>query len=119
MDSLLLLKGFLVEVVLKEAWGPWKSHDGRGCPVRPGTIVEVVFEDRFGYQNRAIGCTDGDSHSSWDWSFYPELKKIVRYRKKRPKGLEMLRGIVETLDTPSNDASDPKKQKGQPLQTTP
>lgn len=86
---------------MKHEWGPWKQHDGRGCPVQRGTIVEVVFEDRFGFQNRMIGCVDGGDHSSWNWSFFPELKKITRYRKKRPKGLQILRDIAENIDMPS------------------
>lgn len=101
---------------MQEAWGPWVMHDGRGCPVRAGTIVEVVFEDRFGYQSRTIGCTDGDAYSSWDWSFYPELKKIIRYREKKPKGLEMLREIAADLDAP---APKKVKEKGRPETTAP
>ena len=92
-------------------------HDGRGCPVRAGTIVEVVYEDRFGYQNRSIGCTDGSSYSSWDWTYYPELKKIIRYREKKPKGLEMLREIAETLDTPAPKSPATKKEKERPIPT--
>jgi len=82
-------------------WGPWVMHDGLGCPVRRGTIVEVVFEDRFGYQNRTIACADGGDHSSWNWTFFPELKKIVRYREKKPKGLQMLQDIVAKTDVPA------------------
>ena len=102
---------------VQDIWGPWVTHDGRGCPVRAGTIVEVVYEDRFGYQNRSIGCTDGSSYSSWDWTYYPELKKIVRYREKKPKGLEMLREIVETLDTPVKPEQVDETKKKRPLPT--
>ncbi len=102
---------------MQEVWGPWKLHDGSGCPVPRGTIVEVVFEDRFGYQNRAIGTVDGDSHSSWDWSFYPELKKIVRYREKKPKALEMLREIAENLDLPARPESTEDREKERPVTT--
>ncbi|MEM9709334.1 MAG: hypothetical protein AAF871_11125 [Pseudomonadota bacterium] len=65
--------------------------------------MEVVCEDRFGYQMSEIGCTDGDSYSSWDWSHFPELKKILRYREKRPKGMQMLREALEEIEdlTPS------------------
>lgn len=101
---------------MQNAWGPWVVHDGKGCPVPPGTIVEVVFEDRFGYQNRAIGTPDGDSYSSWNWEHFPELKKIVRYRKKNPKGLEMLREIIADLDIPSPKSPvTPENEKGRPV----
>ena len=71
-------------------WGPWVLHDGKGCPLRAGTIAEVVCEDGFGFAMTRISVVMGGSYSSWDWSFYPELKRITRYREKRPKGLKVL-----------------------------
>lgn len=79
-----------------EAWGPWVVHDGRGCPVAAGTIVEVVCRDGFGFDQRVMGCASGGEESSWDWSHYPRLKKIIRYRVKRPRGMAML---IEAMDT--------------------
>ncbi|MGB3313726.1 MAG: hypothetical protein WBB85_04900 [Albidovulum sp.] len=81
-----------------EEWGPWVIHDGKGCPVRPGTIVEVVCEDRFGFAMRQVSLVEGGSYSSWDWSHYPELKRIIRYREKKPKGLKLLESQIVTLD---------------------
>jgi hypothetical protein len=86
---------------MQDAWEPWVQHDGRGCPVPPGTLVEVVCEDRFGYRRTEMGRTDGSSYSSWDWSFFPELQKIVRYRRKRPLGMQILRPALEGLDAPA------------------
>lgn len=83
-----------------DVWGPWVVHDGKGCPVPTGTIVEVVFEDRFGFAMRSLSTVSGDPHSSWDWRYYPELKRIIRYRQKKPKGLEMLRAQARALDAP-------------------
>lgn len=85
---------------MQEEWGPWIRHDGRGCPVPTGTIVEVVCEDRFGYQKNEIARAMGGSYSSWDWSHFPELKKIVRYREKKPKGLQILTEVLRELDAP-------------------
>lgn len=82
----------------EDDWGPWIRHDGKGCPVRVGTIVEVVCEDRFGFTMRQIACVAGGSYSSWDWSHYPELKKIIRYREKRPKGLSILEGCMSEIE---------------------
>lgn len=84
-----------------EAWGPWIIHDGKGCPVRPGTVVEVVCEDRFGFSMRKISVAMGGSYSSWDWSHFPKLKRIIRYREKKPKGLGMLEAEMDTLHSPS------------------
>ena len=88
-------------------WGPWIEHDGMGCPVPQGTIVETTFEDRFGYRATIIARVTGGERSSWDWQFYPEFKRILRYRKKKPKGLEILEEMLESLDDPAktNDRS--------------
>ncbi len=85
---------------MSEVWGPWVQHDGMGCPLPVGTIVEVVCEDRFGFIQSQAGKIDGDSYSSWDWSHFPELKKILRYREKKPKGLAMLQEIAREVDVP-------------------
>ena len=81
-------------------WGPWVQHDGIGCPVRPGTIVEAVSEDRFGYTMRHVATVEGGAYSSWDWSFYPELKRILRYREKKPRGIGILEERLVTKDEP-------------------
>lgn len=84
----------------EQEWGPWVIHDGLGCPLRSGTIVEVCFQDAFGYKSTVVTCVAGGEYSSWNWEHYPELKKIVRYREKKPKGLQMLRDLVANLDVP-------------------
>ncbi len=91
-----------------EGWGPWVIHDGKGCPVPVGTIVEVVFEDRFGFAMRGVSTVSGDPHSSWDWRYYPELKRIIRYREKKPRGLEMLREQLRELDVPAAPTKAPR-----------
>ncbi|KEO56401.1 hypothetical protein [Thioclava pacifica] len=86
-----------------EDWGPWVRHNGKGCPVRVGTIVEVVCEDRFGFTMRQVACVEGGSYSSWDWTHFPELKKIIRYREKKPKGLSILEARMNELDLPARN----------------
>jgi len=81
-----------------EEWGPWILHDGKGCPLPKGTVVEVVFEDRFGFAMRLVSRVEGGSYSSWDWRYHPELKKIIRYREKKPKGLSMLEEQLTPID---------------------
>lgn len=104
---------------MDSAWGPWVVHDGTGCPVRAGTIVEVVYEDSFGYRSASIGCTDGAGYSSWDWQYYPELKKIIRYREKKPKALAQLRDMVRSLDDDLGQTQADETQKGRPLPAAP
>lgn len=81
-------------------WGPWVIHDGMGCPLLPGTIAEVRFQDAFGYSSSTVTTVMGGTYSSWNWDHYPELKKIVRYREKKPKGLQMLRDVLADVDAP-------------------
>ena len=83
-----------------DEWSAWTIHDGRGCPLPAGTIVEVVSDDRFGFAGREMGQVSGSSESSWDWSHYPELKRIIRYRHKRPRGMAILREVLQTIDAP-------------------
>lgn len=83
-----------------EEWGPWVVHDGKGCPLRPGTIVEVVYEDGFGFAMREVASVTGGSYSSWNWQHYPELKKIIRYRERKPKGLRMLEAQLRGAPAP-------------------
>ena len=84
-----------------EFWGPWVLHDGKGCPVPVGTIVEVVSEDRFGFAMRSISTVSGGSYSSWNWEHYPKLKRIIRYREKKPKGLQILEQNLVVKDVPA------------------
>lgn len=85
-----------------EEWGPWVIHDGMGCPLQQGTIVEVRFQDAFGYKSNVVTTVTGGEFSSWNWEHYPELKKIVRYREKKPRGLSMLQEMLQDLDAPSD-----------------
>ncbi|MCA0044677.1 hypothetical protein [Celeribacter litoreus] len=82
-----------------DGWGPWVLHDGKGCPVRPGTLVEVVFEDRFGFSMRQTSIVSGGRYSSWDWSHYPELKRILRYRERKATSFEATEEEMFMLDT--------------------
>ncbi|MBB96652.1 MAG: hypothetical protein CML68_18890 [Rhodobacteraceae bacterium] len=85
-------------------------HDGKGCPLQAGTIVEVVCEDGFGFTMRQVAQVDGGRYSSWDWSHYPELKRILRYRVRKPKGLSLLEDRLAEIRTPA---------QGTPKTTTP
>ena len=93
-----------------EEWGPWVVHDGMGCPVPQGTIVEVRFQDAFGYKSNMVTTVTGGEFSSWNWEHYPELKKIVRYREKKPRGLSLLEGLLQSLDGPQQTTKTRKTQ---------
>ncbi len=92
-------------------------HDGLGCPVKTGVIVDVVYEDAFGYRSQMITTVSGGSYSSWNWEFYPELKRILRYRERRPKGLQILDEILAEMDekAPANTVRAPDRRKERAL----
>ena len=92
-----------------ETWGPWISHDGTGCPLAAGVIVEVVFQDGFGLCFRQISQVEGGSYSSWNWEHFPVLKKILRYREKKPRGLSILEENLRELDAPKDGVKDTPK----------
>lgn len=81
-------------------WGPWVRHDGKGCPLAPGTLVEVVCEDRFGFCMRQVSIVCGGSYSSWNWTHFPELKRITRYREQRPKSERIGEARKRSNDAP-------------------
>ena len=92
-----------------EEWGPWVLHDGKGCPLKPGVIADVVSKDRFGFEMRTVAVVEGGSYSSWNWDFYPELKKIVRYREKKPRGLQLLEESLKVKTAPKPASKAPQK----------
>lgn len=99
-----------------DLWGPWIDHDGKGCPCR-GAMVEsvdacgvamihiaggisvdpVTGELRASYVNEA-------SCDLWDWAECASWRRydarIVRYRVKRPRGLTILKKLIENLPAP-------------------
>lgn len=97
---------------MSDEWGPWIEHDGRGCPVAIGTIVNVDFEDgrslickaccnrRSGYVGPTV---QNPRISAWFWA-HPEntihpFDRIIRYRIQKPRALLNLIEMVENLPT--------------------
>lgn len=96
----------------REEWGPWIDHDGKGCPVPRGVLVRVVTEGQFGrfYGPTLYANTAG---RSWDWNNWGEwsddgliFRRVVRYQVKRPRALQQLREMIETLPSPSRQKED-------------
>ena len=78
------------------AYGPWIKHNGKGCPCK-GARVKCKF--RTGAIAEGIaGARGGDS---WDWNNYGWVDVIVKYQiwKDNPKGIEMLRELVNNPKT--------------------
>ena len=53
-------------------WGPWQRHDGRGMPVRKGTVVEVQALPPHAATGsgitRRVGIAGADLVDSWHWT---------------------------------------------------
>ena len=106
-----------------EEWGPWIDHDGCSFPVPVGTVVNVERFDGttevfmvgrstlLGGKNFSR-ITKLRKPSSWMWgSLSPSWGRgvyILRYRVKKPKGLQILESLLQNLDD--------KIKVGQPLE---
>lgn len=80
-----------------DEWGPWIEHDGKGCPVARGTLVQVERRDGEVAVLRAL--TNGVPELGGDclfdrWVHLPKPKDIIRYRVRKPRGVSILEGIV-------------------------
>lgn len=81
---------------MNKEFGPWIDHDGIGRPVPCGTIVEVEAENITGLIKRHISVAIGDKGTAWDWSSVSlnQPWRVIRYRVRRPRGMEMLDQIL-------------------------
>lgn len=82
-------------------WGPMIEHDGKCRPVPFGTYLHVVAkcgEEQFGFMKN----TAGNQYSYFEWhaviaAFGSDDRCIVRYRIRRPKGLQILETILSEI----------------------
>lgn len=90
----------------QEEWGPWISHDGKGCPVPIGTMARLEWAD--GWQE--VGEVEGSG--AWTWGDLRDPKTwsrgsdglpilpIIRYQIKKPLGLQMLEAAMRSIPKP-------------------
>ena len=99
---------------MTEEWTDWIDHDGRGCPVQPGTVIQAKWlATNSGNRYRAgdSGLTrvlvlreEHTSHPAWDFSnegkFFDGKKcagRFVAYRIRKPRALQKLIELAENL----------------------
>ncbi|MGN7867770.1 hypothetical protein ACTJI6_02695 [Paracoccus sp. 22332] len=90
----------------REEWGPWVQHDGKGCPCF-GMMVKVALFD-----GTVLVCRVGSVRtreelntspfSGWVWHI-PEPARVRAYRIRRPRALQQLREMIETLPAPERE----------------
>ena len=74
---------------MSEEWGPWAEHDGMGCPC-VGMYVEVDHETGSGLIIPRVSGECG-------WNGLPYESNVIRYRIRKPKGLQILEAILQDL----------------------
>ena len=91
---------------MSEEWWPWVKHDGKGCPVENGVIVQIEWWTD-GLKEWGI-YTIGSTYTRESWNkadeAYLQLKDmgifncgIIRYRIRKPKGLQILEALLQDL----------------------
>ena len=88
-------------------WGPWIEHDGKGCPVPDGTLVNAVWDDEDEsyfvqgenkwFETKQGGKCNGYGNSGWiiEETNTPYDAMIIRYRIRKPRAMKLLQSIAE------------------------
>lgn len=85
---------------MSEEWGPWIEHDQSGIPVPIGTIVHRVFDEPV-KAGDAVGNVEyidavrEDERGSWSGN--PYAVQVIRYRIRKPRGMEVLEALLANL----------------------
>jgi hypothetical protein len=85
-------------------WGPWVTHDGKGCPCA-GRLVTAMLRDR----TVVVGVATSEPHpvtgNACDWASVAKWRRhkvVVRYRIHRPAALrELIRLAAEPYAPPA------------------
>ena len=87
---------------MKLVYDKWIEHDGCGCPVPCGYVVDVEFDcgPVAGISMDTVAVAGG---RSWDWSNYGMFAKVIRYRIHKPHGAEMLEQLIADLPVDAKD----------------
>ena len=76
-------------------WGPWVEHDGQGCPLPEGTVIEGRYELNVGHFVQWVHPIPRRT-PSWDWRNWgrpysatdpSRVMALRRYRIRRPRAL--------------------------------
>lgn len=98
---------------MSEDWGPWIEHDGKGCPLPKGTFFHAVgASGREEVAQREHGPGVPPPHFWCYWAHdtlpaecFPD--RVIRYRIRRPRALQKLVELVETLPAPEPKIAEP------------
>jgi hypothetical protein len=89
---------------MSDLWGPWIEHDGKGCPCIGATVQAFLEWDPGKVTGPHTGVAGSGGGQMWDWSFLGSvtddgwfIRRIVRYRTRKPPGLLILESILADL----------------------
>lgn len=79
----------------REQWGPWVKHDGTPRPDLCGCyLMAKLGHQRTGTTVFDEGIVAGCSNAAWDWELPPGTYKVLEFRIRRPRGLQLLEGLI-------------------------
>ena len=86
-------------------WGPWIEHDGKGCPVPVGTMIEMEAASPSGVRERAIVVVRNAAQRLW---VNPNAHGfcIICYRIRKPRGLTILENLITDLPATASPKVD-------------
>ena len=96
---------------MSDDWSDWIEHDGKGCPVPVGTYVGAELRGGVYLEGSAL-CWKGGKfvgphkvareYDLWSWALPDSkvlpMRRIIRYRIRRPRALEQLRQIAREVE---------------------
>lgn len=86
---------------MSDEWGPWIEHDGRGCPVPTGTVVQGVGRDGSVevWAAGMVAIHPNGLRDGWSWrgSHFEHPLDVMRYRIRKPRGLLILESLLADL----------------------
>ena len=84
--------------------GEWIKHDGKGCPLKPGTRCRfrMAYADTnwtSHYEDEGYAWERGGM--SWDWKLAEKFRvdKVIEYMVQKPKGMKVLENILRKVET--------------------
>ena len=89
---------------MKDEWGPWIKHDGKGCPCVGGYVQVELDSVPTGFNVHAIiiapKLIEMIPQKTWrlgSWFWRYGCSWVIRYRIRRPRGMEVLDAILADL----------------------
>jgi hypothetical protein len=84
--------------MMADEWGSWIVHDGAHLPP-DGVLVQAEFDDADILTSYVVHA-DETHLDAFLWRGGPDVAHVIRYRIRKPRGLTMLKALLEDLPDP-------------------